>query len=523
MQVSLLLQLIEWANQAIGIILLTGLIAFVLYRNIRVAMAGKEFKHTQKKRDLKNVGGDKQITWFALISRTIYLWVSLVIPQILAIGIIWLVPLYLANLLNPEITRWAMLCVVAILVVYFSTNRYGGYRGLISVIGHLTILLIGWSLGKWLGIILISLPTLAAYYYLLYRLAEVIIPASDPDNSREKAERFKILVWYMWGIQYPIIVVPNHANAVAETRINGSVFQNSALAPGYIWTNAYQVVGLTAGTDISRVEGPGAIYTRRFERVRGVVDLRTHIQIKEIEAITRYGIPIRVTLFASFCIDRLPFDNTIRSRLRHAGSYPYSRPRVQAALSLGGVSGLPPDSGNPALRWDDRVMSQIEGAARQVIAGTSLEELWLPGKDAAESGALDLVNAKIRDNVIDFLRENGIRLYSVSIVNYFLHLDSSSDRLDEITLQQLTLWISRWAKFSKQKLREVPPGLEKKQLDVVVLAILKSFAESLKNIMPVKVDFPSDLIPMVFLARLYPFEEQNMRKSTLKTAISSTS
>ena len=508
--IDLIRSIIEIINNALGGVLLFILAAGIIIGNIRVAiaMAMKEFKKTRKKGDTKTGGGDEQISWFALISRTIYLLATLVIPQIIAIGFIWLFPLLFVNLLKPETTRWIIIIVVAILAIYLSTKRYGGFRGLASVTGHLIILLLGWSLGKWLGMIMISLPFIALYYYLLYRLAEVVIPASDPDNPMEKRERFKIFIGYMWGIQYPVIIVPNRANAKAETRINGSVFnRNPVGAPGYIWTNAYQVVGLTAGTNFSRVEGPGAIYTRRFERVKEVMDLRAHLRTIDISAITQNGIKIQATVFASFRIDRLPFDNTIRSRLRHAGSYPYSRPRVQAALRLEGVSATPSDPGNPPRRWDDEVMSQIEEATRRVIAETSLEELWHPGRqDGKEISSLDLIDAKIRDRLAGFSQNNGIHIFSARIVNYALPGKDEPGKMDSISAARLPLWKSRLERTSNKKLAEATAEAEQKQLNAAVVAstkILKSIAESLKSTETMKGSFSRNLIAMRYLNIIY--------------------
>lgn len=494
----MLAQLIDVINRALGIILLIGLGAVIVYRNIRVsiAMAGKEFKN----RDTKNGGNDEQIISFALISRTIYLSLTLVIPQVIIIGFIWLVPLLFATFLDPAITRWGIISSASTILVYFFTKKFGGYRGLASIVGHLAILLLGWIPGKWLGIIFISIPFIGLYYYLLYHIAEVVIPASNPESAREKFERYKIFVSYMWGTQYPIIVVPNRANAKALTRINGSVFQNFTGIPGYIWTNAYQIVGLSSGTTFLGVEGPGAIYTRRFERVKEVMDLRTHLRTKDIGAITRDGIWVQATLFASFCIDRLPFDNKLRSRLRHAGSYPYSRPHVQAVLRLEGVSATPSGSLDPALRWDDQVMSKIEETAREVIAETSLEELWLPSKDAEGVSAPDLIASKILDRLTDFQKQNSIHLFSARIVHYTLP-DKDKPWLDGISIQQLPVWSTRWEKISKQKLTEVTAESEQKQLDITALAsslLLKSIADSLLNT-SVRGSFPRYLIAMHFL------------------------
>ena len=512
---AVLARLIELINDALDIIFLIILGAGFIFVNIRMVISTtrREFKTIRENRDTNSGGGDDQSTWSVAFARTAYLWLIFVIPLVIAIWFVWQVPLYISNTLDPATTIWMIITCASIIIVYLTTKKYGGYRGLVSTIGHLTILLLGWVLGKWLGIIAISLPILSLYYYLLYRLAEVVIPASDPDNSAEKFERFKIFVSYMWGTQYPIIIVPNRANAKAETRISGSVFQNSTRAPGYIWTNAYQVVGLTAGTNFSRVEGPGAVYTRRFERVHDVIDLRTHLQAKEIDAITQNGIPIRATLFASFGIDRPQFNNAILSRLPQVGSYPYSHTRVRAALSMRGVTATPPGSAKSTLRWDEQVMSRIEEASRRVIAETSLEELWQPGRqeDGRGISSLDLVAMKIRGQLSDFLQKHSINLYSARIVNYALRSKDAPGQLDEISIDRLPIWKSRLEKISNKKVAEVNAEVEQKQLDAAVVAstmLLKSIAESLKNTSTVKVGFSRYLIAMRYLNIVYDMVQE---------------
>jgi len=513
-QEPVLAQLVTKINDALDIIFLIILGVGIVVVNIRVAisMAGKEIKKARKNSKTKSGRNDELVSSSTLIARIIFLWLIWVIPEAFIIGLIWLLLVIFSSMFEPATTIWTIITCASIITVYLYTKKHGGYRGLTSAIGHLTILLLGWSLGKWLGIIFISLPFIALYYYLLYRLAEVVIPASDPDISAEKWQRFKIFVGYMWGTQYPIIIVPNRPNAKAETRINGSVFQTFKGAPGYIWTNAYQVVGLTAGTNFSRVEGPGAIYTRRFERVKEVMDLRTQLQTKEIDAITQNGIPIRATLFVSFRIDGSPIEKTIRHRLRYAGSFPYSRPRVQAVLSMEGVSATPSSSGNPALRWDDQVMSQIEETTRRVIAETSLEELWYPGRqDGKEISSLDLIAVKIRDRLADFLQKHSILLYSARIVHYALRSRDVPGQLDEISIDRLPIWKSRLEKISNKKVAEVNAEVEQKQLDAAVVAstmLLKSIAESLKNTNTVKVGFSRYLIAMRYLNIVYDMVQE---------------
>ncbi|MBN1453459.1 MAG: hypothetical protein JW963_20760 [Anaerolineales bacterium] len=387
---------------------------------------------------------------------------------------------------NLDWVIWGLLYFFGF-IYYQSTKKYGGWRGLFSAWGHLTILLGGWLTGKIFGIIYISIPLLILYYYVLYRIAEVIIPASDPDNPKEIKQRFNTLVHYMWGLQFPILMAAEPTSTSADTRIDGNASQKTIGKPGYIWTNLHQVVGITTGTSFSRVEGPGAIYTGSFERPLEVIDLRTQLRTTEVEALTQDGIPIKAIVFASFCIDKDPWDRDQFNLLKHAnpllrggmeaycgeGNFRYSPARVRAVLGIGGVkattTGTTKDS---SIRWDEQVMNLIGETTRHVISEIPLSELWLPNPQIDEKwvSALDLIASEITNRVSYQLQMNGVRLFAARVVNYFLLGDKPDNEVDEITQQQLPAWQARWEQEVNLRLAEADAEVEQKLLDVSVVA-----------------------------------------------------
>ena len=98
----------------------------------------------------------------------------------------------------------AIVFLVGLISIYFSTHKKSGFRGVITYTIHLIALGLGWLLGKWAGIVLISLPILIFYYYTVFHLAMVVVPVSGPNNWKERWLRFRLFVWYQWGVQYPI-------------------------------------------------------------------------------------------------------------------------------------------------------------------------------------------------------------------------------------------------------------------------------------------------------------------------------
>jgi hypothetical protein len=294
--------------------------------------------------------------------------VTVVFMQAIAIIIFWYGPQwtsYLLPILSAELLRWLLLFALSV-GVYFGTRKHGGRRGLATYLVHLGIFLLGWLLGKWAGIILVSIPLLVALYFTLYHLAIAIIPSADPDSlflnlgqvrgiftelisllyrdSRsepqahgqksirellselasaigkmggEKYQRFMILFWYLWGFQYPQMAIADTIGRQIETRIPGSPFKKLG-APGMIWCKSSQVVGLTDGPNFARVGGPGPVFTKHFERpvqisdlsrsaseaeLVGCVDLRMQFRSTVFNAVSKDGHTFEAVLFIAFSID----------------------------------------------------------------------------------------------------------------------------------------------------------------------------------------------------------------------------
>ncbi len=102
-----------------------------------------------------------------------------------------------------------------------------GARRLYFYIVHVLIFFFGLIVGGWMGILFISLPLFLVCYYVLYKLAFVLLPVSNPEDRAERWKRFVILASYTWGIQFPLIVVDGQLGK----RLN-HVFQ--AISPGII-------------------------------------------------------------------------------------------------------------------------------------------------------------------------------------------------------------------------------------------------------------------------------------------------
>jgi hypothetical protein len=468
------------------------------------------------------LGGEEFKLYLTGAGKALYLWLVSAAVQIVILLLFWFTPS--TRWASAETLRWLLLYLLVGGMVYGMTRRFGGRRGLYSAVGHLSVLWFGWSLGRWFGLLFVSLPLIGLYFYVLNRIAEVIPPAADPEDRREWRERFKVLVWYMWGGQYPIIVVADRTGVETEMRIESSPFQDFG-APGYVLAHMHQAIGLTKGTSFSRVEGPGAILTQQYERLLEVVDLRTQLRTAEVDTITQDGVSIKAIVFAAFAIDKFAWDEAEYKRLRMANpllrggrvpdrgndSYPYSRARVRAALGIEGIgSSVSGDGGFSALRWDEQVMRMVAETARRVLSEEPLSALWLPADQEQEDklvrvgkvGALDLIAEEIQGQLADTLQENGVKLYTARVVNYFLP-GESGDGVDEITRQLIPVWQTRWEQRAVQKIARAEAIAERELMDANALArsmLIESIARSLKA--SKTKNLPRYLVAMRFLGAL---------------------
>ena len=307
---------------------------------------------------------------------------------------------------------------------------------------------LGWWINHWVGMVLFSLPLLIIFYYVLYRISLVIIPASNPEDSIEKKRRFLVFLSYAWGMQMSIWNV-SAANAKnADLRIEGhSVF---VPLPGMIRMDTHQVVGIANGNTL-RVAGPGVVFTGKGDIPVEVVDLRNQIRTSTFQAFTREGIPFRANLKIEFCIDReewapsLHHDLSRKNPLLRNGNifsraqgriFSYSSARVQTALLLRSKRSRPDGE---IERWDDHVLVIVEGAARETLAGRSVNDLW-QARENEQGNASGEITRNIRVLSEDVLRAKGVMLIMVKTSDFNFANHNGQGLKDDVIEQQLTAW-----------------------------------------------------------------------------------
>ncbi|MCS7011544.1 MAG: SPFH domain-containing protein, partial [Anaerolineales bacterium] len=371
---------------------------------------------------------------------------------------------------SPHTWRWIFLYLVIPTIPALYFRKYRGRQAFIAMVILLTIALVGWSYAQWLGILFISAPIYVIGTLLTHKLAQVILPSSNPEDPTEIRQKFRILLFYLLGMQYPYWAVQGKATHDTVKRIDGDFFVKWT-APGAVWMYSHQVAGISAGIEFDNIEGPGIVFTDTYNRPIAIVDLRTQIRVAELDALTKDGVPIRPVIFTSFGIDRenwpkkgwkseeirrLSEDVQANPHLRQGldidrpiGSFPYSTGRVKAALSMTGVHSSYEEPADKIIHWDDWVVAQVKNAARRVVSQRNLNELWHPRQNRPGIGALDEMAQEIREIVEPQLRRAGIALFSSRIVNYVLPPDS------EIAKQQIESWKVIWTQKTKALEAEV--------------------------------------------------------------------
>lgn len=423
--------------------------------------------------------------------------------------------------------RWGLIFVAVFAAAYGAGHEHGKNRWVVSAVGHILVLAIGWFFFYWMGIFFISIPAIAAYYGALYSLANIIIPASDPENREEKKKKFFVLASYAWGAQSPITVVDGHAWKKHEPRISGDItwelaefpipFLNKLQRPGLIWTRAHQVATVSGGTKFKRVEGPGVAFTGKLERLDQVFDLRLQLRTREIEVVSKDGIRFNVRYFTGFRIDRDEWSKELYDKIRPLnpllrgadkvtytkGSFPFSHARVQAAL---GTTSTKVSEGSPLIFWDQWAMNVIEDQTRKAISQKNLDEMWRPAIDTPLANAMDVIANEIKTNSEIILRSAGILLVVSRVVNFtFPYPDGQAD---EFAKQQLASWGSEWARKRNDILAEAEAEAERAQQEARAYAesaLLNSIAEGLKRTHAINPELPRHVIAMRFLSSLQDY------------------
>jgi hypothetical protein len=467
----------------------------------------KEKQSDQKRIKLSDLLSGTLILFFTFGAIYFVFWW---IPQLILIKTHW-------GWFTPILTitlRWIIFTLLMIGITSLYGKKFGENRWLYSTIGHVAVIFIGWLIQRWVGIVFISAPIIAAYYAALYSLAIVILPASDPDDRSEKQKRFLVLVSYTWGAQRPLIVPDGHAWNKPDTRISGDIMSDLPV-PGLVWARSHQVVGITAGTKFKRVDGPGMAYTGKLERPLQVIDLRIQTRSNVIDVVSKDGINFKAVVVAVFRLDPDTWNPELYDQLRlmnpilrgadrpsyTKGSFPFNHLRAQAAIGVTSSK----VGGDASVYWDQWVLNVVEDSARQVISKKNLDELWRPTKDKKLANALDKIAEEVKEIAVLTVRSAGILLMGSRVVNFRF---SEEGKSDEISEQQVESRSSEWKRKRIEIMADAEAESERTQQEAHAYAeslLLNSIAEGLQKTGEMHPRLPRYVIAMRYLSALQDY------------------
>ena len=451
-----------------------------------------------------------------------------VIEFSIPIALFFWLPNQLENLLGKyfpikELARWIRWGEIFIAgILFIRSRKHAETRGLISFLGHYALFFFAWYIDRWSGIIIIALPLLFIYYYVMSRVALEIMPASNLDDKKEKYNRFNVFLSYTWGLQQPIWKTPSNTAQEAEKRIDGA--PSFIKAPGMVWTHPHQVIGITEGPKFS-VEGPGLIFLKKGKQPFDVVDLRDQSCKSTIKAMSRDGISFEAEVTASFHVDREIWSKEKHQNLRRAnpilregreidrnsnGTFSYSHARVKSVLSYRSKK-FTADGREEIERWNDHVLNIAEEAAREVLAERSIEDLWRAQENENSSAAEEIIS-EMKNLINENLPANGINLIHAKAFNFCFKEGSINEKEeDHITEQQLATWSVEWRRQQAITLENGLAESERIQNEARAYAhsiLLTAIAEGLQQARLIHPNLPRYVIAMRFVGALEKMIEQ---------------
>jgi hypothetical protein len=415
--------------------------------------------------------------------------------------------------------RWFEIFVAG--VIYFKLRKHAETRGLYSFLGHYALLLFAWFIDRWVGIIFIALPLLFVYYHVMSRIAFEIMPASNPDDKKEKKSKFRVFLSYTWGLQQPLWKALSNTAKESEKRIDGA--PSFIKFDGMVWTYPHQAIGITDGPKFS-VDGPGLVFIGKDKQPFDIVDLRDITRMSTIKAISRDGISFDVTVTVVFRVDYEAWTKEQHQKLRRentllregkeldknlGGTFPYSQARARSVLSY--RSRKTTANGEEIERWDDHVVGMSEQAAREVLAERSIEDLW-KARENENSGAAEEITREMKALIKDSLHIHGIELITAKATKFLFKNDNLDEKLeDEVSEQQLATWSVEWERQCSMTLADGQAESERIQQEARAYAhsvLLTAIAEGLQQARAIHPNLPRYVIAMRFIGALEEVIEQ---------------
>ncbi|MEA3340891.1 MAG: SPFH domain-containing protein, partial [Chloroflexota bacterium] len=353
--------------------------------------------------------------------------------------------------------------------------------------------LIGWRAG-WVGVLLVTLPTILAFGLGLFVVSGFLLPFPKPNIERRNLPKpptegivipeFKYELYDFWAlISYPenkkarqqwfeqqrkalrslisytlgtnyayYVVVDEKFNRRTEgdrtwltaeekliERSGGDVFREFMAGPGIILTGCDHAVAISTGTTFKGVRGPGVIFTGMSERPAQVIDLRVQLRAFPVEARTKDGIDINVFTFTPFQIGTGKEIPTLGKGFPYRASDVFKAIHAQQVVHYKNPSQMPEDLQKHT--WYDLPRVAGKRIMHEIISRYTFDELYAPFELYADTNQdpRSRIGTELKEELERVLPEWGIQRIGSGISN----LMPADERVLD---QRIEAWQADWAR-----------------------------------------------------------------------------
>jgi regulator of protease activity HflC (stomatin/prohibitin superfamily) len=319
---------------------------------------------------------------------------------------------------------WIGLLVAILLVTllaYKIGNSFGKKRGAAFVpalwLGYCASCAIGAWAGGWLGLLVITLPSLIVFWGGLLAVSRFLLPL--PDNS-QWGTAFRSLVTFALGTNYPYLVLEDRELA---PRVAGNPYGQFFAGPGIVLTDPAHAPIIWSGLEFKRIGNPGLTFTGKFETIFQTVDLRPQLRAFHVEAITKDGIRIRVLTFFPFKLNAEGQEPAL------GASFPADESSIYSAVQR------QPVEQEKRRSWEDLVPIVATRLLRRIIGQYKFDELCEPF-DPAKDPRLTIREELLKQVRSEF-RDSGIEIIGGGLSNL--------EPVDSSVLEERTeAWRAEW-------------------------------------------------------------------------------
>jgi len=390
--------------------------------------------------------------------------------------------------LSAALGGWIGL-LIAILLLALLARRVGRglgqERGSILVpalwLGYCASCVIGFWVGNWPGLALITLPAWLTFWGALFGLSRYLLPIAD-DGPWGRA--FRSLLTFSLGTNYPYRVLEDRE---LMERVPGRAFLRLFAGPGIVLTGAAHVPIVWDGVEFKDIGQPGLTFTGQREVVYQTMDLRPQLRAFPVEAITKDGIRIRVLIF-------FPFKLAAGGRKPEIGqSFPLEKASLLSAAQQQLV-----EKGQKIL-WDETVRIVATQSLRKIISEYKFDELCA-SDDGTEDPRMDIRDRLVRE-VRQEVAPRGIHIIGGGIGN----LEPEDWSLIDKRIDAWQAEWERWILSTKGQAR----ATEIKYLEGAYIgahrALLRGVREEIEKHPDIDPDLLSQLVALRFVESIEEF------------------